>query len=439
MEKESRISDKSKLIKKLTAGTLAGLVFIGQDLAGNPIETASQNQKWSAHPEPQGIERQDITVTPRSPNEANLLRYIDSALQRETSNNNNPSVENPQESLMPGDIAPETWGGAGIFDVMSVFVKDPEFTGQAVFFHKHGLDGFTYTLLAGRTATGEIVKGSNFKSGLDSISSSEELNLSLGGNGGAQLRYDKERKDLTFWMQGFPVGSLEDPEGRRISFVSQVKAEGGETGKSRLLHQPFPSETLHYYMRSGNQSTTEGDGTRFLLVAHASLRQMPSDTQSLKEGLPLVPPLSIVSFPGKSLYVVQPDSQIPGAVTSFVWQSEEGTPDLRAETSQKIKFDKGHPSGKVFPVPKKFDVLVNDQKKIKIKTGTEPTDSFAFSTVVPNPITGKKEQILISLPELQARSRDRKGLLYTQTIGVPATTEQPDKDKEGEDKDKSDD
>ena len=159
----------------------------------------------------------------------------------EMPNENNPSVKNPQESLKPGDIAPETWGGAGILDAMMVFVKDPQFSGQVVFLHKHGSDGFTYTLLGGRTATGEIVKGQNVKTGLDSGSSNEELNLSLGGDGGAQLRYDSKTKELTFVMNGFPVGSPEDPEGKRISFVSGVKVDHGKNNsKSRILDQPLP-------------------------------------------------------------------------------------------------------------------------------------------------------------------------------------------------------
>lgn len=417
MEREKRIvGNKKKIIQKAAMGTAAGLAFFGQGLSG-----LIENQTSPTQTEPRGIERQHIAVVSGSPLEANLLNQIDRI-------QGNPSPENVQESLKPGDIAPDTWGGAGQFDVMTVFVEDPEFTGQAVFLHKHGLDGFTYTLVAGKNANGEIVKGSNFKSGLDSISSNDELNLALGGNGGAQLRYDNKAKDLTFWMQGFPVSSLENPQGTRISFVSQVKADHeGESSKSRVLHQSLPSEVLQYYMRSGSQSTVEGKGTKLLMFAHASLRQIPEKMPTLPEGSILVPPLSVVSFPDESLYVVQSDNQVAGGSTSFVWKCKGGTPDLKAETSQKIGFNKWHPSGKIFPVPAGLTVLVDDREKIEMDIYFGLADLFAFPVVVPNPITGKDVQILISLPELQTHKRDQDGLLYTQTIGVPATTGQSNK------------
>lgn len=423
MEREVRPS-KNKIIKSAAMGTAAGLAFFGQGLSGSPIKTASQDQILPTQVKPSGVERQYVQASLSSESQRNLLEQIDRAYGKP---NMSLSAENVQESLKPGDIAPETWGGAGIFDVMSVYVQDPEFNGQAVFLHKHGSDGFTYTLLAGRTPNGEIVKGANFKSGLDSISSNDELNLALGGNGGAQLRFDKDTKGLTFWMNGFPIASSENPKGRRISFVSQVEADQGENGKSRVLHQPFPSESLRYYMRAGSKSSPEGKGTTFLLVAHASLRQIPSTTPPLPEGIPLVPPLSVVSFPDESLYVVQSDNQVAGGSTSFVWKCKGGTPDLKAETSQKIGFNKWHPSGKVFPVPAELTVLVNDREKIEIDIYYGLADLFAFSTVVPNPITGKDLQILISLPELQTHKKDQDGLLYTQTIGVPATAEQSNK------------
>jgi hypothetical protein len=225
-------------------------------------------------------------------------------------------------------------------------------------------------------------------------------------------------------MQGFPVGSKEDPQGRRISFVSEVVVDQGENGKSRVLHHPFPlpSEFLQYYMRSGNKSTTEGNKTEFLMAAHASLRKIPEGgipSHPDIKGPALVPPLSVAVFPDKSLFVIQPDSQNPGATTSFVWQCKGESPDLQAETSQEIGFNKWHPSGKVFPVPAELTVLVDDREETEIDVYYGLADLFAFPVVVPNPITGKDVQILISLPGLQTHSEDQDGLLYTQTIGVP--------------------
>ena len=171
-------------------------------------------------------------------------------------------------------------------------------------------------------------------------------------------------------------------------------------------------------MRAGRRSTQEGGGTKFLMVSHASLRQLP--TPNFVPAFTGVPNLTIAMFPD-SLYVVQSDSHNPGAVKSLVWH-RGAPPDLQAETSEEIKFDGGHPSGEVFPVPEEIDVLVDDSKKVGIKTNIEPTDSFAFSAVLPpNQLKIPIVPILLSLPELRTKVhglQGQKSTLYTQTVGV---------------------
>lgn len=341
------------------------------------------------------------------------------------------SLERTAESLEPGDIAPETWGGAGLYDAVTVYVNDSEFQGQAVILRQHGGDNTTYVLVSGRNAEGKIVKGARWLFGRDSHASEDELNISLGGGGGgAQLYYEKEAKRLTFWMNGFIVGSPDEPlkgvteelekairagkisesQYSRVTFVADALVNPDQ---SRVLHQPFPSEQIQYYMRAGNIPVEES-GTRFLGFAHASIRVPITPFLPAENLFPILLPTIVASSgPEKFLYVVQSDSRHPGMFTSFVWRGDQ-EPDLAAETVLVVGYDRGEETKAVFPVPEEIHTLVNDVDRVIISSEIQPTDEYAFTAVVPEPVG----EHLICLPTLETKVDGKKGLLMTQTAGV---------------------
>ena len=326
-------------------------------------------------------------------------------------------VEGATEELKPGKKAPETWGGAGKFDVAAVYVDDPEFSGQAVILLQHD-KRVAMTLLDGRKKDGTIVKGMNTVEGFEVYSRRDKLHISLGGgSGGAFLRYDPEGKTLDFVLNGFLIY---DTEGERLDLRSQVRVD---PDKSRILYGYDPSY-LQYYMRAGTRGI-EGSGTRSLMVAHASLRDIPKipridqQVESLTDfWIPLLPTVAI-SKDGNSLYVVQPkDITNPGELTAFAWNARGH--DMRAETDVTIKRD-SDPSGEhTYPVPKKLEINFKDKTRT-IVANIAPTDKFGFPVEFPNPITGDKVKAKISLPILRAAIGDRPFWLMTQTAanGMP--------------------
>lgn len=327
-------------------------------------------------------------------------------------------VEAATEELKPGKKAPETWGGAGIFDVMAVYVVDPEFSGQAVILlrrDEHNQENnIAVTLVDGRKKDGTIVKGMNVTEGGHVYSSKDKLNITLGGgSGGAQLHYDPDRKTLNFDLNGFLVY---DTKGERVDLRTEVRVD---LDRSRILHG-YDSSYLQYYMRAG---TTEkgGSGTSSLMVAHASVRDIPTaqidqKVQSLTDfWFPILPTVA-VSKDGNYLYVVQLDSANPGKLTAFAWNGRRR--DMDVETDVTVKRD-SDPSGEnTYPVPKKININFKGKDR-KIVARIAPTDKFGFLVEFPNPITGDEVKANIALAYLNAFIGDRPLNLMIQTAAIP--------------------
>lgn len=327
-------------------------------------------------------------------------------------------AEASQEERKPGGKAPESWGGAGILDVVTAYVVDPEFKGQAVILLRHD-EQFALTIVDGRKKDGTIVKGYSTRQGFEVQSKTDELNISLGGNGGAFLRYDREAKTLTFSLMGFPVGSSDNPE-ERITFETGVHVD---PDRSRILHGYTPSY-LQNYMRAGSKESG-GSDTQSLMVAHASLRNIPNthieqQATSINPSFwtPLLPTVA-VSPNGKSLYVVQNDSTRPGNLTAFAWKG--GRHDMEAETDVTIRYDSDESDEHAYPVPKRLDISFHDKNPRTIIAKIAQTDRFGFPVEFPNPITGGTVKADISLPILKANIGGRDLWMMTQTVALPPT------------------
>ena len=321
----------------------------------------------------------------------------------------------------PGDVAPEDWGGVGLYDAVTAYIDcdglpstDPEFPqqffafrGQVVFLRSE-TDRHTVVLVAGQGERGPILGYRVFAPiGLDQpMWSRTELNISLGGGGGgAQLRYDRETGRINIFLAGFVIVFPDGVE-RRIGLNAEIGADRDpQTSKSRILDQPLGStDEVQYYLRAG---TTPTNNTRLLAFAHLSVRQplrLPS--WSLDQPFPVVFPT--LTRTGDRLIVTETTGRAPAVST--VWEGA-APPVLRAPTA--ITYTSISQDGLNYPLPSSLEVMLGDDRRLHVDTlPIQPADTTIVGQVAPYGAVLHPHPCLATLPLLS------EGYLMTQTVGM---------------------
>lgn len=332
-------------------------------------------------------------------------------------------VAAPAEPLPPGALAPEDWGPAGWYEAITAYVdcdvpKDPgdppqfrAFRGQVIFMRSPS-DLATYVYLAGHS-DGVVVKGYRVlpNIGLDRpVWSTQELNISLGGGGGAQLRYDRDLGRLTLWLNGFVIGAPEVTP-YRFGFLADVEVDRtAETSKSRVLDQGLgTSDEVQFYMRAGTRASGESN-TAFLMIAHLSIRAPMRLTD---------PPLTQPAFPwpfptvtrvGERLYVTQITAT--RGYTSHIWTAA-GAPHLNAPTA--ILTDIARDTvGLNYHLPRLLQASPPGGETTALATDITAAPALAFTAETPTPSGASRQPRLL----LSAAPTDPPGYQLSQAVGI---------------------
>ncbi len=330
-------------------------------------------------------------------------------------------LPNRPASLAPGDVAPEDWGGVGLYDAVTAYIDcdglpstDPDFPqqffafrGQVVFLRSE-TDRHTVVLVAGHGERGPVVGYRVFAPiGLDQpVWSRTELNISLGGGGGgAQLRYDRETGRINIFLAGFVIVFADGVE-RRIGLNAELQADRDpQTGKSRVLDQSLGSgDEVQYYLRAG---ATPANNTRLLAFAHLSVRQpLRLPTWSLEQPFPAVFPT--LTRTGDRLVVTETSGR--AGPVSTVWEGG-AAPVLRAPTA--ITYTPTHHDGLTYSLPRTLDAALGGDRHLQVETlPVQPADYAVVGQVAPYGAVQHPHPCLATLPVPGG------GYLMTQTVGV---------------------